>query len=583
LIMSAQTFRELHSWSCENRVDFWGHLWKTQNWIHEGTVKKVVDPSVPISEVPRWFEGVKLNWAENFLWSTGPNGERSKKNKSDDKIAATEVREGNSEVTHMTWAELRRRVEELAKALSARGVGAGDRVVVVGAHSIQTLIVFLATTWLGGVFSSSSTDMGIGGLLQRTVQIDPKASLYSSLMLSAYLIDCQFVFFDDAALYNGKTVDLRDKVKGVTEGMKDCRLFQKTILIQRFDKPYDTSAIPRTERLEDLLASTTSSTSPPIVRLGFQDPLMVYYSSGTTGTPKAIVHGVGPLLMSIHKDGYLHRDTGPSDVGLQYTTTGWIMYLASVAPMALGARAVLYDGSPFVPDLKVLLRVAEEQKVTQMGVSPRWMGELMKAGIAPRDVADLSRVKLVTSTGMVLPDQLFEWFYDVGFPKKVHLANISGGTDIVSASGFRREVRVLTCSRPVALPWTIRSTLCMSEAVRAAASVFLSRYSIMICPKAVRVSLYLTEKQATSSRPGPFPISLSFSGTTLLPQALQVQAPSTPTPISHDSATCGLKVISALFILSPVTFISWVALMACSTRAASASAALTSMRYWRED
>lgn len=187
--MSAQTFRELHSWSCENRVDFWGHLWKVQNWIHEGSVKKVVDPSVPISEVPRWFEGVKLNWAENFLWSTGPNGERSKANKSDDDIAATEVREGNSAVTHITWGQLRQRVEELAKALSSRGVGAGDRVVVVGAHSVQTLVVFLATTWLGGVFSSSSTDMGIGGLLQRTVQIDPKVSSSTGSVLIAYLTE----------------------------------------------------------------------------------------------------------------------------------------------------------------------------------------------------------------------------------------------------------------------------------------------------------------------------------------------------------------------------------------------------------
>jgi acetoacetyl-CoA synthetase len=147
-----------------------------QNWIHEGTVTKVVEEHKAISELPRWFEGVRLNWAENFLWSTGPNGERSTHNKRDDVIAATEVREGNSTVTNITWGELRGRVEELAQALKARGVGVGDRVVVVGAHSIQTLIVFLATTWLGGVFSSSSTDMGVAGLLQRTVQIDPKVS-----------------------------------------------------------------------------------------------------------------------------------------------------------------------------------------------------------------------------------------------------------------------------------------------------------------------------------------------------------------------------------------------------------------------
>lgn len=218
--------------------------------------------------------------------------------------------------------------------------------------------------------------------------------------------------------------------------MKECRLFQKLVVIQRFDKPYDTTSIPQTERLENFISSAASSTdSPPLARVGFQDPMMIYYSSGTTGTPKAIVHGVGPLLMNTLKDGILHRESGPSDVGLQYTTTGWIMYLASVGAMVVGARAVLYDGSPFVPDLKVLLRVAEEQGVTTMGVSPRWIGELMKNGIKPREEVDLGKLRLVTSTGMVLPDQLFEWFYDVGFPKEVHLANISGGTDIVSCFG----------------------------------------------------------------------------------------------------------------------------------------------------
>jgi acetoacetyl-CoA synthetase len=147
--------------------------------IHSGTFTPPVDESVPISELPAWFAGVELNWTENFLWSRGAGdapGARTQKNKEDSKIALTEVREGNTEVRHMTWAELRRRVAELATALKERGVERGDRVVMVGAHSATTLIVFLATTWLGALFSSSSTDMGVGGLLQRTAQIDPKVS-----------------------------------------------------------------------------------------------------------------------------------------------------------------------------------------------------------------------------------------------------------------------------------------------------------------------------------------------------------------------------------------------------------------------
>ena len=233
-------------------------------------------------------------------------------------------------------------------------------------------------------------------------------------------------------MYNGKKLDLKDKIKGVIEGMKGCANFESMVIISRFsDKPYDTSSIAKSERLADFLSSA-KPTPPPIVRVGFQDPLVVFYSSGTTGMPKAIVHGVGTLLLSMKRDAILHRQTTSDDVGMQYTTTGWIMYLASVGHLLVGGRAVFYDGSPFLPDIKVLLRVAADQKVTKMGTSPRWLGELMKNGIVPQKEVDLSHLKGVSSTGMVLPDQIFEWFYDVGFPKRVQLGNMSGGTDIVS-------------------------------------------------------------------------------------------------------------------------------------------------------
>lgn len=171
-----QNFEDLYAWSCQNRSQFYGYLWETQNWLHEGTYTRVVDESVPISQLPRWFEGLRVNLAENFLWVRGADGGRSTLNKEDERVAITEIREGNTEVRNVTWGELRARVEGLAGALRERGVGVGDRVVVVGAHSVQTLVVMLATMWLGGVFSSSSTDMGIGGLLQRAVQINPKVS-----------------------------------------------------------------------------------------------------------------------------------------------------------------------------------------------------------------------------------------------------------------------------------------------------------------------------------------------------------------------------------------------------------------------
>lgn len=172
-------FHALYKWSCSCRNQFWSLVWDTVPLIYEGSYAQPVDESVPISHLPRWFEGVRLNWTENFLWSpsaTDGPGTRTQLNKEDAKVALTEVREGNTEVRHLTWGELRARVAELATALKERGVEKGDRVVLVGAHSASTLVVFLAAAWLGALFSSSSTDMGVGGLLQRTVQIDPKAS-----------------------------------------------------------------------------------------------------------------------------------------------------------------------------------------------------------------------------------------------------------------------------------------------------------------------------------------------------------------------------------------------------------------------
>jgi acetoacetyl-CoA synthetase len=241
---------------------------------------------------------------------------------------------------------------------------------------------------------------------------------------------------DDAALYNGRVVDLREKMAEVVDGLRECSNFAGVVSIRRFAEAKDISRVPKSETWESFLAAADKNAPlPEFVRIAFHEPFLICYSSGTTGTPKAIVHSVGGVLINYFKEGRLHEGLGPDSVTLQYTTTGWIMYLANLAVLLYGGRTVCYDGSPFQPDASILIRVAAEHKVTKLGISPRWMFEVAKAGLRPRDMVDLSHLRTVTCTGMVLSDQLFEWFYDVGFPAHVHLANISGGTDIAGCFG----------------------------------------------------------------------------------------------------------------------------------------------------
>jgi acetoacetyl-CoA synthetase len=240
---------------------------------------------------------------------------------------------------------------------------------------------------------------------------------------------------DDAALYNGKVVDLREKMTEIVEGLKGCSNFAGVVSVRRFDEARDVSSVPKAETWQSFIAAGDGLPPPEFVRLGFHEPFLICYSSGTTGTPKAIVHSIGGVMINYYKEGILHEGLGPDSVTLQYTTTGWIMYLANIAVLLFGGRSIIYDGSPFQPDASVLIRVAAEHGATKLGISPRWMFELAKAGLSPRDMADLSRLRIVTCTGMVLSDQLFEWFYDAGFPPHVHLANISGGTDIAGCFG----------------------------------------------------------------------------------------------------------------------------------------------------
>ncbi len=178
--LQLRTFADLHKYSLTQRSAFWSDVFEAANLIHGGSYSSVVEESLPIDAIPCWFPGVTLNFAENMLYSRGTSGsgtdlgQRGIVGKGNAKIAVTEVREGGSAVREVSYGELRARAGRLASAMKAAGVGKGDRVVIVGSNSVESLLVWLATTWVGAIFSSSSTDMGVQGILQRAVQVNPK-------------------------------------------------------------------------------------------------------------------------------------------------------------------------------------------------------------------------------------------------------------------------------------------------------------------------------------------------------------------------------------------------------------------------
>lgn len=263
-----------------------------------------------MEENPHWFHGTYLNFAENILFTASATDPSrcTTVHKEDDKIALTEIREGNTEVRHLTWGELRRRVGRLSNALRAKGVTKGDRVAAIASTSFDTFIVFMATVSLGALFSSSSTEMGTNGILERLVQIKPK-----------------YVFADDWAVYNGKTTDLRPKISQLVAGMREIAEFKGVVMQPRFPgRAAGVEGMGSTQTLETFLQAAQGNEELVFERVAFRDPFLIVYSSGTTGVPKCIVHSTGGVLVNVCKESILHKEMTPESVVLQYTTVSCV-------------------------------------------------------------------------------------------------------------------------------------------------------------------------------------------------------------------------------------------------------------------
>ncbi len=384
----------LHAWSVNEPEKFWTTIWDFCEIVGEPGGRVVIDRG----KMPgaRFFPDGRANFAENLL-------------RRRDDTPAIVFRGEDKARRDMTWRELHDAVSSLARALRADGLTAGDRVAAYMPNVPETVIAMLAATSIGCIFTSASPDFGVQGVLDRFGQVAPK------VLISA-----------DAYHFNGKVRPCLDKLPAIAAGMPS---LERVLIVPYVEPSPEITAIPHAAMFADYMAPHAPG-EIEFTRVGFNDPLYILYSSGTTGAPKCIVHGVGPAIVTHAKEHRLHADVKPGDRVFWFTTCGWMMWNWVVGALAAEATIVLYDGSPFYPDGNVLFDFADDAKITLFGTSAKFIDACSKAGLRPIETHDLSSVESIASTGSVLVPEGFDYIYE-HVKADVHLSSMSGGTDLL--------------------------------------------------------------------------------------------------------------------------------------------------------
>lgn len=384
----------LHRWSIEQPATFWGALATFCDLRFRRRASTVLAYGEQMRGA-RWFHGAEPNFAENLLrWR--------------DAQPALIWRDESGRRREFSHAQLADEVSRAAAGLRRLGVGRGDRIAAVVPNCIEAVVGMLATASLGAIWSSSSPDFGAAGAYDRFAQIAPK------LLLAV-----------DGYCYAGKRIDVRPVVAELASRLSG---LATVVVIPYLETSPDLAMIHRAMSWQQLIA-----VAEPLefVATPFDHPLYILYSSGTTGAPKCIVHGAGGTLLQHMKEHLLHTDLRRSDRLFYFTTCGWMMWNWLVSGLASGATLLLYDGSPGWPDAGALWRLAAEEGVTVFGTSAKYLAGNAKADLHPGRYFDLHRLRMVLSTGSPLTPEGFD-FVQERVKAGVHLASISGGTDIVS-------------------------------------------------------------------------------------------------------------------------------------------------------
>ncbi|MGB5530776.1 MAG: acetoacetate--CoA ligase [Ignavibacteriaceae bacterium] len=400
--LSFSNYHELHKWSVTEIEKFWESIWKFSGIIHSKSYNKILDNR--IMPGANWFNGSKLNFAENLL------------RYRDNYIAIISSREDKPDVT-LTYKELFELVTACSSGLRKLGVKRGDRVAGFVTNIPETIIAMLAVTSIGAFWTSCSPDFGIQGVIDRFGQVKPKV-----------------LFAIEEYQYNGKSINSREKIESIVQLIPEIEQviwipFFQDLRSELYNQQKNEFDQDKSLYFNQLLQSTSKEIE--FDQLPFNHPVYIMYSSGTTGLPKCMVHGAGGALLQHYKEHVLHTDLKRDDVITYYTTCGWMMWNWLMSSLQVGATMYLYDGNPVYPDNDVLWRKIEEHKISVFGTSPKFLSIFSKNNLSLREQFDLSSLRAILSTGSPLPEESFHWVYD-NVNSDLQLSSISGGTDIIS-------------------------------------------------------------------------------------------------------------------------------------------------------
>jgi len=349
------TFRnylEFHEWSINNPDLFWGDFWHYADIKHSVDFTEVVDDPKKMPGA-KWFKGVKMNFAENLL-------------KHRDDRTAIIFRGEKGEDRYISYKELYNEAHRVAEGLKRLGVKKGDRIGGFLPNIPEAIVAMLATSSIGAIWSSSSPDFGIKGVLDRFTQIEPKV-----------------IFSANGYYYNGREFDSQEKLLGILDKLSTV---QKVVMIN-FTGNLDMSKMPQNAITWEELAQPVDG-EMTFVQLPFDHPLYIMYSSGTTGLPKSIVHSAGGTLVQHLKELMLHCDLTKDDTIFYFTTCGWMMWNWFVSSLSVGATLVCFDGNPFYPAPDALVRMADELNINIFGTSAKYLSSLEDAGVIPKEISD---------------------------------------------------------------------------------------------------------------------------------------------------------------------------------------------------